>query len=252
VPEGDHANTQKESAVIERDDDFLVRLLRRLPQIMPGRQGRSGCLEEEALAVYLSGSSGEADYAVLENHLAGCTICLDAVLAAHHAAQVESSAAAPAKAVARAMALLAKPSLAGELFNLVVGLVRDSLEIISTSGSLVMPTLAAEVRGKTNSTGAGILRIEKNLGELQIAVEVERLEDNLCQVAVNVTPYGNPAADGLRLSLFSGAREQASFLARQGSATFERVAPGKYQLAVSAAGNSLGTIGLTIQEGSHD
>jgi hypothetical protein len=252
VPEGDHPTAQKESAVIERDEDFLVRLLRRLPQSKPGRQIRSGCPGEEALAVYLSGAASEADNAILENHLTDCAACLDELRAAHHAAQDEGRAETPAKAAARAMALLAKPTLTSEIFNLVVGLARDSLELISTSGRLVMPALAADVRGKGKAAGAGIVRIEKTLGELQIAVEVERLEGELCQVAVNVTPHGKPAADTLRLSLFSGAREQASFLARQGSAIFDRIAPGEYQLAVSAAGNALGTIGLTIQEGGHE
>jgi hypothetical protein len=251
VPQGDHPTAQKESAVIERDEDFLVRLLRRLPQIRPGRQGRSGCPDEEALAVYLSGALGEADNSFMENHLAGCADCFDELLAAHRAAQNEAGAAVPAKAAARAMALRAKPKLTSEIFNLVVGLARDSLELISTSGRLVMPALAAEVRGKGKPAGAGILRVEKNLGELQIAVEVERLDGDFCQVAVNVAPYGKPSADGLRLSLFSGAREQASFLARQGSVIFDRVTPGKYQLAVSAAGGVLGMIGLTIQEGCH-
>ena len=237
--------------MIERDENLLVRLLRRLPQIKPVKQGRSGCPDEEALAVYLSGASSEADNAVVENHLASCAYCLDELLAVRHAAQDEARTAAPAKAVAGAMALRAKPKLTSELFNLVVGLARDSLELISTSGRLVMPPLAAEVRGKAKAGGAGILRIEKNLGELQIAVEVERLDGDFCQVAVNVTPYGKPAADGLRLSLFSGAREQASFLARQGSVIFDGVTPGKYQLAVSAAGGALGRIGLTIEEGGH-
>ncbi len=204
-----------------------------------------------SLAVYLSGALGEADNAVLENHLAACANCLDELRAAHHAAQDEGREAVPAKAVARAMALLAKPKLTSEIFNLVVGLARESLELISSSGRLVMPVLAAEVRGKGNPAGAAIVRIEKTLGELQIAVEGERIDGDFCQVAVNVTPHGKPATDGLRLSLFSGAREQASFLARQGSAIFDRIAPGEYQLAVSAAGNALGTIGLTIQEGGH-
>ena len=238
--------------MIEQDEDLWVQLLRRLPQISPGRQVRSGCPEEESLALYLSGALGDTDNAVVENHLAGCAACLDALLAVHHAAQDQAGAAVPAKAAARAMALLAKPPLTSELFNLVVGLARDSLELISTSGRMVMPALAAEVRGKGKvAGGAGILRIEKTLGELQIAVEVERLDGDFCQVAVNVASHGKPSADGLRLSLFSGAREQASFLARQGSAIFERVTPGKYRLAVAVAGHALGTIGLTIQEGGH-
>lgn len=241
--------------MIERDEDILVRRLQRLPQSRLARQVRSGCPDEEVLAGYLGGALVEADYSDMENHLTGCAYCLDELLAAHHAAQDEGREGVPAKAAARAMALLAKPKLTSEIFNLVVGLARDSLELISSSGRLVMPTLAAEIRGKGKPAGAGgdgILRIEKTLGELQIAVEVERLDGNLCQVAVNVTPYGKSATDTLRLSLFSGAREQASFLARQGSAIFDRIAPGDYQLAVAAAGNVLGTIGLTIQEDSHE
>jgi hypothetical protein len=252
VPEGDHPSAQKESAVIERDEDFLVRLLRRLPQIKPGKQGRSGCPEEEALAVYLSGALGDADNSFLENHLASCAYCLDELLSAHHPAQNEASATAPVKAVARAMALLAKPKLTSEFFNLVVGLARDSLALISTSGRLVMPTLAAQIRGKEKIADTSVLHVESELGQFHVAVEVERLEDDLCQVAVNVKSNAGSVAEGLRLSLMSGEREQASYLARQGAAIFDRIPPGEYQLVVSGSGNSIGVIHLSIKEDGHE
>jgi len=238
--------------VIEGEEDFIGRLLRRMPRREPGKHLRSVCPDEEVLAAYLANGLSGTDNAELENHLAGCAYCVDDLLAAHHASQSEDLDPVPTKAVARAMALLAKPTLTSEIFNLVVEVARDALELVSTSGRLVMTPLAAEIRGKGKSAGEGVLRIEKDLGELQVAMEVERLEGNLCQVAVNVTPRGKPAAEPLRLSLLSRGREQASFLARQGSAIFERVAPGEYQLMVAAAGNTLGAIALTIKEARHE
>jgi hypothetical protein len=238
--------------VIERDEDHIGRLLRRMPRREPGKQLRSACPDEEVLAAYLSGGLGETGNAELENHLAACAYCLDDLLAAYRARQSKDREEVPANAVARAMALLAKPKLTSEIFSLVVGLARESLELISTTGRLVTPSLAAEIRGKGKAAGDGMLRIEKDLGELQVALEVERLEGNLCQVAVNATLRGGPATDLLRLSLCSGGREQASFLARQGSATFDRVAPGEYQLVVAAAGSALGAIALTIKEAGHE
>ena len=75
-----------------------------------------------------------------------------------------------------------------------------------------------------------MLHVESELGEFKVAVEVERLEGDLCQVAVNVKSNAGSVADGLRLSLMSGEREQASYLARQGAAIFDRIPPGEYQL----------------------
>ena len=57
--------------------------------------------------------------------------------------------------------------------------------------------------------------------------------------------------DGLRLSLLAGGREQASYLARQGMAIFDRISPGDYHLAITEANAPVGSIRLTIKEGHH-
>ena len=234
----------------ERDEELLGRLLRHLAR--PGRKLRVGCPEEEDLAAYMDGGLAETRRSELESHLADCALCLDDLLAAHKAGQRDLEEKAPARVMARAMALLHQSARTNEIFNLVVELARDSLELISTSGRLVMPALAAEIRGKGRTADGGMLRIEKDLGKLQIAVEIERLEDDLCQVAVHVKSNGGSVADGLRISLMSGEREQASYLARQGSAIFDRIPPGEYQLGVIDAGCSLGAIELTIKEDGHE
>jgi hypothetical protein len=71
----------------------------------------------------------------------------------------------------------------------------------------------------------------------------------LSQVVVNVRANAGAVADGIRLSLMSGGREAASYLARQGTAIFDRIGPGDYQLEVSESGHSVGSIRLTIKEG---
>jgi hypothetical protein len=154
--------------------------------------------------------------------------------------------------LARALALMAQSKPRGNVFNLVVELARDSLALISTSGRLVMPTLAAQIRGKEHIADDSVLHVESELGQFQVAVEVERLEDDLCQVAVNLKPKPGVVVDGLRLSLMSGEREQASFLARQGAAIFDRIPPGEYQLVVTASGNAIGVIQLSIKENGHE
>jgi hypothetical protein len=65
---------------------------------------------------------------------------------------------------------------------------------------------------------------------------------------VTVKSADGGLAEGLRFSLLSGERERASYLARQGAATFERIPPGDYQLAVTESSKSLGVIELTIKE----
>ncbi len=236
----------------ERDEELLGPLMRLLARRQPSKNAQVGCPEDESLAAYLDGGLSEVARGGIESHLADCRHCLDQFLAAETAAREGPIAAVSPKMLARAMALMPQTKPRGDVFNLVVELARDSLALISTTGRLVTPTLAAQIRGKENAADNSVLHVESDLGQFQVAVEVERLDDNLCQVAVNVKSNAGSVADGLRLSLMSGEREQASYLARQGAAIFDRIPPGEYQLVVSGSGDSLGVIQLSIKESGHE
>lgn len=236
----------------ERDEELLGPLLRRLQLRQPGKNAQIGCPEDENLAAYLDGGLSEPARIDIENHLADCRHCLDHFLAAETAAREGLTAAVPPKMLARVMALMPQSKPRGNVFNLVVELVRDSLALLATSGRLVMPTLVARIRGKENIADNSVLHVESEMGQFQVAVEVERLEGDLCQVAVNVTAKVGVVAEGLRLSLMSGEREQASYLARQGAAIFDRIPPGEYQLVVTGSGNAIGVIKLSIKENGHE
>jgi hypothetical protein len=76
---------------------------------------------------------------------------------------------------------------------------------------------------------------------------VERIETDLCQVVVNVSGLEGTVAEGVRISLLSGGREQASYVTRQGEAVFDRIPQGEYNLALSEAGAPVGMIRLKME-----
>ena len=233
------------------NEEQIGRILSYLRAQRP-RSERVDCPDEEILASYLVGVLGGEAKAGLEVHLADCAVCLDHLCAAHRAAEGDEAETVPQMVLDKAMGLVPPATVGPDFLELVVRLVRGSLELVSTSGQSVLATARAGVRGKGRSSDTAILRVEKELGKFKVAVEVERVEGELCQIAVTVRTRGAPVTDGIRLSLLSGSREQASYLAVQGTAVFDRVAPGEYRLALSQAGHPVGSMRITIRGGHHE
>ena len=236
--------------MIDPNNDQIGRILAFF-MARKSRNGRAGCPDEETLANYLAGGVTTSMREDMEIHLAQCMACLDELSAAYSSIMVDEKEAVPEALVAKAMAL--KPQNAQEegFFDMVVRLVRGSLELVSTTGRLVEVPILAGVRGKLESPGTAILQVEKEMGKFKVAVEVEPVEDDLCQLAVTVKAGAAVPTDGLRLSISAGGREQASYLARQGMAIFDRISPGDYRLAITEANAPVGSIRLTIKEGHH-
>ena len=230
--------------MFELDELLLARLL----QSQPDRKPLFDCLDDENLGAYFDGALAEPAQDEMETHLASCRPCLDRFLAAHAALADEREAQVPSPLLARAMALVARVKPAENVFTIVVELVRDSLALIASSGNALLPTPAAQIRGKDHAPESAMLQVDGALGQWKVGVEIERLEDSLCQVVVSAVAANGALPEGLRFSLFSGQRERASYLARQGAATFDRIPPGEYRLAVTESGNLLGAVELTIKE----
>ena len=231
-------------------EDQIGKILRYLMAQKP-RNGRAGCPDEETLASCLAGGLTPTMGEEMETHLAQCAACLDEVSAAYSSMLRDEKETVPEAFVTKAMALIPQVAREEGFFDMVVRLARGSLELVSTTGQLVEVPGLAGVRGKLESPGTTILQVEKEMGRFKVAVEVEPVEDELCQLAVTVRAGGALPADGIRLSLLAGGREQASYLARQGTAIFDRISPGDYRLAISEANAALGSIRLTIKEGHH-
>jgi hypothetical protein len=236
--------------VIDLNEEQLGRILAYLIAQKP-RNERAGCPEEETLASYLAGSLTPSIGEEMETHLSQCTACLDDLSTAYSSMLGDEKETVPEPLIAKAMALVPQTAQEEGFFDMVIRLARGSLELVSTTGQLVEVPGLAGVRGKPETQGTTILQVEKEMGRFKVALEVEPVEDELCQLAVTVSAGEALPADGIRLSLLAGGREQASYLARQGTAIFDRVSPGDYRLAISEANAPLGSIRLTIKEGHH-
>jgi hypothetical protein len=236
--------------VIDRNEEQIGRILRNLMAQKP-RNGRAGCPDEEALASYLSGGLAPTTSEEMETHLSHCAACLDELSAAYSSMLGDEKETVPDALVTKVMALIPQVAREEGFFDMVVRLARGSLELVSTTGRLVEVPGLAGIRGKLESPGTTILEVEKEMGRFKVAVEVEPVEGELCQLAVTVRGGEALPADDIRLSLLAGDREQASYLARHGTAIFDRIPPGDYRLAISEAGAPLGSIRLTIKEGYH-
>jgi hypothetical protein len=236
--------------VIDPNEEQIGRVIAYIMAQKP-RNGRAGCPDEETLASYLAGGLTPSIGEEMETHLAQCTACLDDLSAAQSSLLGDEKETVPEALIAKAMALVPQAAQEEGFFDMVVRLARGSLELVSTTGQLVEVPELAGVRGKPESPGTTILQVEKEMGRFKVAVEVEPVEDELCQLAVTVRGEGTLPADGIRLSLLAGGREQASYLARQGTAIFDRISPGDYRLAITEANAPLGSIRLTIKEGHH-
>jgi len=72
---------------------------------------------------------------------------------------VDEKEAVPEGLLAKAMALMPQNAQEEGFFEMVVRLVRGSLELVSTTGRLVDVPIMAGVRGKLESPGTAILQV---------------------------------------------------------------------------------------------
>jgi hypothetical protein len=148
----------------------------------------------------------------------------------------------PERVVQKAMALVERRE---PVFDLAVRFVKDTIELISTSASVIPMTVPA-TRNLAKPSQANALHVEQELGRFRIAVELEIGQSGTCQVTANVTESTGAPAEGLRMSLKSGDREQASFLTRGGIVVFDGIAPGEHSIAVSESGTHVGRIRVSL------
>ena len=226
----------------EETEAALRHLLRKRQQTTEG----VGCPDEESLAGYLSGTLSENQREKIEAHLADCSSCVTEMVTVHKASQETMTEKVPQHLIDRAMTLL-RPAPGQENFlDLVVRVVKDSLELISTSGRPILVAAPVAVRGEEGSVESGIIEVEQGMERFKVGVEIEPVEPGFCRVVVSVTEEGRTVGESLRMSLFSGGRERASYLAREGKVAFDRIPQGEYNLAISDAGIAAGTIRLKL------
>jgi len=229
------------------DEEQIRRVLRNYLSQERKSTERAGCPDEESLAGFLGGSLRGNAKEQLEAHLAGCSFCLDELVAAHKAMEGAENQKVPREIIEKAMALVPPAHREQGLLDLVVRLAQDSLELVSTSGQSILTPAPLGVRRGSKRSKPSIVQVKKVMGRFKVTAEVERVDTGLCQIVVEVREEGEKPVDGVRVSLVSKGREQASYLTRRGRAAFDRVAKGEYNLPISDSGGVLGTIQIKVR-----
>jgi hypothetical protein len=227
---------------MDGDEKKLAAMLKRVGSRAQVPVARDGCPDEEVLAVYLGGAADVAAGSRIEEHLSLCSFCVHDIVAAYGAARSDKLVSVPARLIERASALVTAWET---LFDLTVRLIKDSIEIVSTSARVV-PTPMPILRGEPQASPGNMLQVEQEVGRFRVAVELDLTGTGTCQVVANVKEASGAPTEGVRLSLSSSDREQSSFLTRHGLVVFDQIAPGEYSIAVSEAGNYLGKIRLNL------
>jgi len=224
--------------------DKLIDILRLLPSRIDTSRDRRGCPDEETLADYLGGKLARDVRVGLESHLADCFPCTDELVAAYASGQEVEIDHAPQFLVEKVKGFVPGKK---SVFDLVVRLTQDAIELIRASGPVTWPAFPAPVRGNQSASAGKVLQLSKAMGRFNITVELEAVKEGMCQLDVRVKDESGRAVEGVRLTLSSEGREQASFLTPpDGDIVFERILPADYQLAVLDGGGLVGAIELSL------
>jgi hypothetical protein len=224
------------------DEDKIIGMLRRLWNAEPLNAERAECPDEESLSLFLNGELGSDARSEIEGHLAACSDCTEELVAGYKSVEPGALPRVPTALLEKAKAFVPEKET---LLDLSVRILRGSLELISTTGRVV-PLLHPVVRGQAKPGEDNALQVEQKVGRFKIAVEIDVGTAENCQLTTNVAEEDGKPADGVRLTLNSDGREQASFLTRGGVVVFDRISPGEYSIAVSEADSLVGKIRLNL------
>jgi hypothetical protein len=225
-------------------DDKIVKLLSRLPSRGGGSGDRLECPDEETLTDFLAGRLEKNARAALETHLAQCSFCLDDLVAAYKSGELAGTETVPQRLIDNAIGLVQGQET---LFDLVVRVTKGTLELIRASVPVSWPELAVQLRGNQPGPTGKVLQLSKAMGRFNITAELEAVEEGMCLLDVHVKDELGRPAEGVRVTLSSEGREQASFLTPAGGEiVFEGILPADYQLAVFDGGGLVGTAELRL------
>ena len=226
-----------------RDDKIAV-LLGRLSRRASERVDRSDCPDEERLADFLADHLEKDARVALEAHLAQCSFCMDELVTAYKSGALAGIETVPQRLIDNAIRLVEGRE---SLFDIVVRVSKGTLEIIRASVPVKWPALAVDLRGTPPGHAGKVLQFNKAMGRFNVTAEIEALEEGMCLFDVHVKDELGRPAEGVRLTLSSEGREQASFLTpANGEIVFEGILPADYQLAVFDGGGLVGTTELRL------
>lgn len=210
----------------------LEKIIRQMLKAEKEKARDRACPDEEHLASYVDNLLNAKDRKAVEEHLAGCDLCLEQVILCSEVKKEQESIDFKARTV-----------------DVVLSFLKSTVEVIKRAADIKVLPLPApvSVRGRKVMTPNAV-KFTREFRDLTVEVEVERLEEEVGEIIVRVSK-DNHYLDNVRVSLFSHGKELMSYLTEEGHVFFEDVRFGKYTIKFSKNSDHIGEISLKVKEG---
>ena len=215
---------------------------------------RTRCPDEERLADYLEGRLSEKERSHVEEHLAGCEICLEGLAVTSRLMQdrdrfeldhVSNEVTEAAVRLVTSRTAITQDSLIKKL--------KESVNNIGSSISDVLCPgqgwLPATVRGSRTIVSDDCVCLKVSFEEIETEIEIEKTGSSSAHIRVKPQKAGKYRRV-LRITLKQGKREVASYLLDGLYVLFEDIAFGHYSISLAKNGIPLGSYIFEVK-GSH-
>lgn len=215
---------------------------------------RTRCPDEEQLADYLEGRLSEKERSHVEEHLAGCEICLEGLAVTSRLVQdrdrfeldpVSNEVTEAAVRLVTSRTAITQDSLMEKLKG-----------SVSNIGSAISDVLCprqgrrpALVRGSKTVVSNDFVCLKVSFGEIETEIEIEKTGSSSAHIRVKPQKAGKYRRV-LRITLKQGKREVASYLLDGLYVLFEDIPFGHYSISLAKKGVPFGTYIFEVK-GSH-
>ncbi|MDL1963140.1 MAG: zf-HC2 domain-containing protein [Deltaproteobacteria bacterium] len=215
---------------------------------------RTKCPDEERLADYLEGRLSEKEKSHVEEHLAGCEICLEGLAVTSRLMQnrdrfeldhVSNEVTEAAVRLVTSQTVMTQDSLMKKL----KGSVRNIGSAISDVLCPRQGWRPATVRGSRTVVSDDCVSLKVSFEKVETEIEIEKTGSSSAHVRVKPHKAGKYRGV-LRITLKQGKREVASYLLDGLYVLFEAIPFGHYSISLTKKGVSLGTYIFEVK-GSH-
>ena len=206
-------------------------------------QPKGACPDDEAVAAFLENKLPEAQHAEVAGHVLACDKCRDAAAAAW--GEVPKRLRVPMEVLRGAAGALPAKE---KRWEIIVKFAADFVEVLKNTGARTQyfaPVLASARSGRAGKSS--LVACAENIGGIDAEIEIERVDAALGEVKVVLKEGGGISIPPLRVTLKSEDAELASYVAQEGTAVFERLPMGSYNILISRRGVPLGEIALMMK-----
>jgi len=211
----------------------------------------SECLTEESMACFFDGKLLGEELNMFNEHILSCKKC--AMTLKHNitiSRTMKEEVSVPPHLEKLAKSLVSEE--AGlNIFDLVINFTNESIELIRTTGNVLMgpelvPAHAFRSSGE-NDKLSNEIKITKALSDVIAEIGIEKQRLDLANIVVRLTEKEtNKKAKEIRVSLIKDDRELQSYLVENGKVKFEEVKASDYKIYLTKDEKKIGLITITI------